>query len=166
MYIMFRTLFVLTFLLWYIQIGELWGQTTSATVKSQFENKVSELYTKHHSDGFTTYKGGTIKMERNTEFPIFIDLNEGSWYQFAVIGDPEARKMEMKLGLTGVGNIITDKFKTEDTGEFWTTFSFICPRSGRYLLTFFQRGYKKSLMGHVAVLQRPRETAQGTYTFR
>jgi hypothetical protein len=149
-----------------MQIGELSGHTPESTVKDQFEAKVSELYAKHKTDGFVTYKGGKIDMERNTEFPIYIDLKEGSWYQFAVIGDPEARKMEMKLGLTGVGNIITDKFKTEDTGEFWTTFSFICPRSGRYLLTFFQRGPKKNLMGHVAVMQRPRETSQGIYTFK
>ena len=100
-------------------------------VKSAFDVKVSELYTKYKTDGFVTYKGGTINMEKNTEFPIFVELKAGRWYQFVVIGDPEANKIEMKLGLEGVGEIITDKFKPQNTNEYWTQFSFICPRNGR-----------------------------------
>jgi hypothetical protein len=123
--------------------------------KEKFENKISELYTKYKTDGFITYKGGTINMERSTEFPIFVELKEGNWYQFVVIGDPEATKFEMKLGIEGVGDFITDKFKPQKINEYWTQFSFICPRSGRYLLTFYQRGPRKDLMGHVGILQRP-----------
>lgn len=134
--------------------------------KNMFENKVAELYTKYKSDGFITYKGGNLQMEKNTEFPIFVELQEGRWYQFVVIGDPEAKKIEMKLGLEGVGHIITDKFKPENTNEYWTQFSFVCPRSGRYLLTFFQKGSKKDMLGHVAILQRPNQTENGVYTFK
>jgi hypothetical protein len=130
-------------------------------VNKQFNNKVSELYTKYKTDGFETYKGGTINMEKNTEFPIFVELKEGRWYQFMVVGDPESKKIEMKLGLEGVGDFITDKFKTENTNEYWTQFSFVCPRSGRYLLTFYQKGPKKDMLGHVAILQRPNKTVDG-----
>ena len=69
----------------------------NSTIKKQFASKVSELYTKYKLDGFETYKGGTIQMEKNTEFPIFMELKQGHWYQFAVVGDPECRKFEMKL---------------------------------------------------------------------
>lgn len=131
-----------------------------------FKSKVSELYTKYKLDGFVTYKGGDIPMENRTEFPIFVDLEEGSWYQFVVVGDPNATKFEMKLGLEGVGDFITDKFKPDNTNEYWTQFSFICPRSGRYLLTFYQRGAGKEMLGHVGILQRPRVTEQGVYTFK
>jgi hypothetical protein len=130
-------------------------------VDKQFNNKVSELYTKYKKDGFVTYKGGTIHMEKNTEFPIFVELTEGRWYQFVVVGDPEAKKLEMKLGLEGVGDFITDKFKTENVNEHWTQFGFVCPRSGRYLLTFYQKGPKNDMLGHVAILQRPNRTAEG-----
>ncbi len=135
-------------------------------IEKAFSSKVSELYTKYKTDGFITYKGGDIKMEKNTEFPIFVELKEGRWYQFVVVGDPEARKLEMKLSKEGIGDIVTDKFKTEDTNEYWTTFSFICPHSGKYLLTFFQRGPKKDLLGHVAILQRPQKSEEGIYTFK
>lgn len=138
---------------------------SSDLVKSNFDAKVSELYTKYKLDGFVTYKGGTINMEKNTEFPILVELRKGRWYQFVVVGDPEAKKLEMKLGLEGVGEIVTDKFKTENTKEYWTQFSFICPRDGRYLLTFYQKGSKKEMLGHVGILQRPTKTSEGVYTF-
>ncbi|MCC7031052.1 MAG: hypothetical protein IT257_12160 [Chitinophagaceae bacterium] len=141
-------------------------KTSKDEVKSAFDVKVSELYTKYKTDGFVTYKGGTINMEKNTEFPIFVELKAGRWYQFVVIGDPEANKIEMKLGLEGVGEIITDKFKPQNTNEYWTQFSFICPRNGRYLLTFYQKGDKKEMLGHVGILQRPDKTPEGVYTFR
>ena len=154
-------------ILFSLSISTIFAQNvTKENVRKEFDNKVSQLYTQYKIDGFVTYKGGTINMERNTEFPIMMELQEGRWYQFAVIGDPEAKKIEMKLGLEGIGDIITDKFKTENTNEYWTTFSFICPRSGRYLMTFYQKGNKKNLLGHVAVLQRPKQTEAGIYTYR
>lgn len=138
----------------------------NSLLKNTFNRKVSELYTKFKADGFETYKGGNLNMEKNTEFPIFVELKEGRWYQFIVVGDPEAKKIEMKLGLEGVGHIITDKFKPENTNEYWTQFSFVCPRSGRYLLTFFQRGHKKDMLGHVAIMQRPYNTKEGYVTYK
>lgn len=131
-------------------------------VNKQFKDKVAEMHTKYKTDGFITYKVGDLEMKKNTEFPIFMELQEGRWYQFIVVGDPEAKKLEMKLGLEGVGDFITDKFKTENTNEYYTQFSFVCPRSGRYLLTFFQKGPKQDMLGHVAVLQKPAKSSNGT----
>jgi hypothetical protein len=154
-----RSAFLALFLLSNVAIAQL---RPVDQVNEQFNDKVSELYTKYKTDGFFTYKGGNIQMEKNTEFPIFVDLQEGRWYQFLVVGDPEAKKLEMKLGLEGVGDFITDKFKTENINEYHTQFSFVCPRSGRYLLTFFQKGPKKDMLGHVAIFQKPNKTANGT----
>ncbi len=157
---------LLSIILFFVTFSLEAQQIIKDEVAKEFENKITELYTKYKVDGFVTYKGGTINMQKNTEFPIFMELQAGRWYQFAVIGDPEAKKIEMKLGMEGVGDFITDKFKPENTNEFWTTFSFICPRSGRYLLTFFQKGSKRDMKGHVAVLQRPIQTEQGILTFK
>ncbi|HMN32140.1 MAG TPA: hypothetical protein PKA54_02070 [Chitinophagaceae bacterium] len=144
----------------------LFAQSKTNLLESQFNNKVTELYTKYKSDGFITYKGGNVNMTKNTEFPIFVELKAGNWYQFVIVGDPDAKKIEMKLGLEGVGHIITDKFKPENTNEYWTQFSFVCPRSGRYLLTVFQKGSKKEMLGHVAVLQKPSKTNEGFITYK
>jgi hypothetical protein len=133
---------------------------------SAFKSKVAELYAKYKSDGFVTYKGSDLPMENRTEFPIYVELKEGSWYGFIVVGDPNATKFEMKLGLEGIGDIITDKFKVDNTNEYWTNFSFICPRSGKYLFTFYQRGASKKMLGHVGILEHPCKTKEGNYTFK
>jgi hypothetical protein len=144
-------------------------QAQDAQTRSSFTQKVNDYYTKYQKEGFITYKGCDLPMERNTEFPIWVDLKEGRWYQFCIVGDPEATKFEFKLGKEEVGSIITNKFKNEKVNEFYSQFSFICPRSGRYLITFFQRGPRKNLLGHVAILQRPSHTQDGqsiTYSLK
>jgi len=129
------------------------------------KTKVAELSSKLLSHGFVTYKSGDLKMQKNTEFPIMIELKEGKWYQFIIVGDPEARKMEMKLGMEGIGEIVTDKFRPADTNEYWTQFSFICPHTGRYLLTFFQRGASDQMLAHVSIMQRNAVSSEGTVKF-
>jgi hypothetical protein len=134
--------------------------------ESLFHEKINELCTKYNQEGFVTFKRGDLKMERNTEQPIFMQLTEGRWYNFIIVGDPIATKFEMKLGMAGYGDFITDKFRNEKTGEFWTNFSFVCPRTGKYLMTFFQKGHHKDLMGHVAILQKPIANTDGAISYR
>ena len=104
-------------------------------------------------------------MERNTEYAVWIDLKGGGWYKFFLVSDPGTRKAEVKLGLEGIGDIVTDKFKPEKEGEISTSFSFICPHSGRYLLTFCQRGADKTVPGYIAIRQRQRNTGKGYISF-
>jgi hypothetical protein len=145
-----KTLYTIIFILIAsVQLG-----AKDNNVKNEFEAKVNQLYTKYREDGFATYRKATLDMETRTETPVFMQLKEGHWYQFVVVGDPEATKFEFKLGLEGVGEIITDKFKPETTGEYWTTFSFICPRNGNYLMTFFQRAPGKTCHGHIGVMEK------------
>jgi hypothetical protein len=122
-----------------------------------FKSKVSSFYNIYHQDGFATYKGGDVLMKKNTELPIFVDLKAGEWYQFFMVADPSSRRLRMTLGMEGCGDFITDRIRPEVTEEFWTHFSFICPRSGRYLLTFYQRSQKSKLVGHIAVLRKKRQ---------
>lgn len=160
----FTTIFFSLLLVSVVTFGQ--NNTKETPEVKAFKSKVSELYTKYKLDGFVTYKGGDLPMENKTEFPIYVELKEGSWYEFVVVGDPNAIKFEMKLGMEGIGDFITDKFKVDNTNEYWTNFSFICPRSGKYLLTFYQRGSSKNMLGHVGILERPRRTEEGVYTFK
>ncbi len=133
---------------------------------SAFNTKIAALYSKFAALGFVTYKASYLDMHRNTEFPIFVELKAGSWYQFIIVGDPEAKKIEVKLGIEGIGDFITDKFKPQDTEEYYTQFSFICPRNGRYLLTLFQKGSTEKMLAHIAIMQRNNNTSAGTYSFK
>lgn len=131
----------------------LFAQHSNSFTSNIYNKKINEFYSKYAKDGFSVCHQGDLNMENNTEFPILMELKEGEWYQFIVVGDPAATKYEMKFGLAGLGDIITDKFSRKRTNEFWTQFSFVCPRSGRYLFTFFQLGDKNHFKGHVGVMK-------------
>jgi hypothetical protein len=130
------------------------------------EKKMNELCSPFRQDGFITYKRGDLQMERNTEYPIIVELQENRWYQFCALGDPSATKIEFKLSSPETGNLVTDKFHTQKTGEYWTSFSFICPRSGKYLITFYQKSDTKKLSGYLTILQRPVESKDGYVYFK
>ncbi len=108
-------------------------------------------------DNFLVYQKTSRKADRNTELPILVQMFKGRLYHYLIFADPETGKVEVKLGKRGVGHIITDKFYPNRTGEFYTEFSYVCPKTGYYLLTVFQRGGKKKQMTHVAVLQKERD---------
>lgn len=44
------------------------AQSKSNPLEAQFNNKVTELYTKYKSDGFITYKGGNVNMNKTLNF--------------------------------------------------------------------------------------------------
>lgn len=127
--------------------------------------KASELTHLHQQRGFVVYKKGTIQTRINEEFPLFIQLEAGRWYHFVLVSDPRVKKFIMRLGIPGIGNLITDKFKPEQGDSFWTEFSFVCPQSGNYLLTFFQKS-QETFPVHITILQRPRIQQGQTVAYR
>ena len=108
-------------------------------------------------DNFLVYQKTSRLADRNTELPILVQMFRGRLYHFLVFADPNTQKVEMKLGKRGVGHILTDKFYPVRDGEFYTEFSYVCSKTGYYLLTVFQRGGKKKQMTHVSVLQKERD---------
>ena len=127
--------------------------------------KASELTRLHQQRGFIVYKTGTIQSRINEEYPVFIQLEAGRWYHFVLVTDPRVKKFIMRLGFPGIGDFITDKFKPEQGDSFWTEFSFVCPQSGNYLLTFFQKS-QESFPVHITILQRPLSQQGHTVSYR
>ncbi|MBL7773548.1 MAG: hypothetical protein JNM95_11850 [Chitinophagaceae bacterium] len=142
------------------------GSFAEKTTVLSIQQKMNELCLPFRNAGFIMYKKGDLNMERRTEFPIIVELKEGRWYQFCIVGDPKATKIEFKMATAEDGNIVTDKFNVEKTGEYWTGYSFICPRSGKYLLTFYQRSSYKNLNGQIAILQKPSSTATSSIHYK
>lgn len=155
----------LTAFLWIIL-----NQTVSATPALQrtdflVSKKAKELSLLHQQRGFVLYKTGTIQSRINEEYPVFIQLEAGRWYHFVLVADPRVKKVVMRLGMPGLGDFITDKFKPEQGDSFWTEFSFVCPQSGKYLLTLFQKS-QESFPFHITILQRPRTQQGQTVSYR
>lgn len=130
------------------------AQSINSLLSKVIQAKSTSFINKYKLDGFHVLHAADVQMQNRTEFPILMQLKEGEWYHFIVIGDPDAQRIEMKLGLKGIGDIITDRFSGPRTNEYWTQFSFICPVSGNYLMTIYQKGDKRNFVGHVDILQR------------
>ncbi len=124
--------------------------------EDQIQRKATELISGHKKSGFVTYKSGQILARQNEEFPLYVHLIAGRWYHFVIVGNPDAKKISLRLGLPGLGDFITDRFKPEQTNEYWTEFSFVCPQSGHYLLTLNQKGLHP-MAAHIAILQKPHQ---------
>jgi hypothetical protein len=120
------------------------------TIQSKYDK-----FTK--KDNFLVYHKTSRWADRNTELPILIQMFKGRLYHYLVFVDPSTHKAQMKLGKRGVGHILTDKFYPTRDGEFYTEFSYVCSKTGYYLLTVFQRGGKKKQLSHVTVLQKERD---------
>lgn len=104
--------------------------------------------------GYKVYRAATLNMNKNTEFPVYIDLYKGKLYHFLIYADIESEKVIMKMGKEGWGDIITYKFRPSQNGEIFTEFSYICPENGRYLFLLYQRGPKKKPFAHISILQK------------
>lgn len=128
-----------------------------------YQDIIASKYDDYLNQNFFVYRQANLHMNKNEEFPILLKLMKGKMYHFLVFMDPESNKVEMKLGLEGVGHIVTDKFKPSKTGELYTEFTFVCPRNGQYLLTLFQRTSKKQPLGHIAVLERKGLSPKGEF---
>lgn len=138
------------------------AQSINSLLSKVIQAKSNSFINKYKLDGFRVAHTADVQMQNRTEFPIMMQLKEGEWYHFIVIGDPDAQRIEMKLGLKGLGDIITDRFSGPRTNEYWTQFSFICPISGNYLMTIYQKGDKQKYVGHIDVLQREGRALQHT----
>ena len=121
-------------------------------------NKLQSRYDKFtKEDNFLVYHKVSKYADRNTELPVLVQLFKGRLYHFMVFADPSVHKVQMKLGKRGVGHIITDKFYPKRDGEFYSDFTYVCSKTGYYLMTVFQRGGNKKQMTHIAVLQKQRD---------
>lgn len=59
--------------------------------------KVDSLKAEMASQGFIVLKEASLTMESGYEMPIFVPLTEGTWYDFAFIGDLSSNLCEVRM---------------------------------------------------------------------
>ncbi|MBA2250913.1 MAG: hypothetical protein H0W12_12070 [Chitinophagaceae bacterium] len=64
-----------------------------STLKSQADSLKLLFY----RQGFVVVKEATMTMESEYEMPVIVPLNQGSWYQFAFIGDMSSKLYEVRM---------------------------------------------------------------------
>jgi len=119
-----------------------------------YNEKILERIAIHRKNGFEIYKEDRVALLAGQDRSVYITLEEGQWYQFVYVGDPHAGKISVNLFLEGVGDFVNDRLKPQQDGEFWSEFSFLCPQTGNYELSFFQRCPISRPLSYLTVFRR------------
>ncbi|HNB80959.1 MAG TPA: hypothetical protein PLP34_01410 [Chitinophagaceae bacterium] len=120
------------------QIAGFTREELNENVKA-FNEKINEQIAKHERNGFKLVKEQRIPLRSGHDLQLYLNLFSGEWYHFVLVGDPGADKIRTSLFLNGQGDYVQDKILVRRHEAFWTEFSFICPESGQYEWTLFQK---------------------------
>lgn len=66
-------------------------------LNSTLKIKVDSLKAEMAAKGFIVLKEASLTMESGYEMPIFVPLTEGTWYDFAFIGDMSSNVCEVRM---------------------------------------------------------------------
>lgn len=124
-----------------------------------YNEKILEQIAIHRKNGFEIYKEDRVALIAGQDRSVYITLEEGQWYHFVYVGDPHAGKISVNLFLEGVGDFVNDRLKPQQDGEFWSEFSFLCPQTGNYELSFFQRCPISRPLSYLTVFRRTSSAA-------
>ena len=116
--------------------------------------KINELYDKHTKNGFVVYKEQKLPMQANLDFVINFKLIAGSWYHFSFVGDPSSSKIKAVLFKEGFGDMVQARLFVDRENEFWTEFSFICPQTGIYELSLFQKNEISRPLSYLTIFKK------------
>jgi len=137
------------------------AQTTEVTPEMKesvrlYNAKINELIDRHSKNGFTIIKESKLPLRNAIDMVIHVPLHEGDWYHFCFVGDPTSRKIKATLFLNGLGDLVQDRIIVRRENEFWTEFSFICPQTGNYELTLFQKAEVSKPLSYLTIFKRDR----------
>lgn len=119
-----------------------------------YNEKILERMKVHLKNGFGIYQEDRVTLIAGKDRSVYIPLVKGQWYHFVYVGDPHAEKISVNLFLDGLGYVVNDRLKPQQTGEYWSEFSFICPQSGLYELMLFQRCAISRPLSYLTVFQK------------
>ncbi len=126
-----------------------------------YNEKINELLDVHTGNGFRLNREQRIPMNDAVTNIINMTLEEGMWYHFVFVGDPSYDKLKVTLFKEGIGDFVQDRIKKKNK-EYWTEFSFICPVTGVYEFTCFQRGDMKKPLAYLMLFDRAKNSTAKT----
>jgi hypothetical protein len=132
-------------------------ELTSGEVKANNVKMYNDLIEKaiqvHTSNDFKLFKEQRIPMKDKVGNIINIQLEAGNWYHFVFIGDPSCKKLKVTLFKEGIGDFVTNRTGSKNE-EFYSEFSFICPMSGVYEFTCFQKGEMANPLAYLMLFKK------------
>lgn len=119
-----------------------------------YNQKINEEISVHQANGFEIFKEKKFNLASGQDGVMYVQMYEGSWYHFCFVGDPLSIKIKATLFLEGVGDLVQDKVIVSRANEFWSEFSYICPRSGIYEFRIFQKSDIERPLAYVTIFKK------------
>ena len=121
---------------------------------SQYNAKINELIERNTLNGFKIIREEKLPIRSDIDMVVILPLYAGDWYHFSFVGDPSAQKIKATLFLEGFGDLVQDRIIVRRENEFWTEFSFLCPQSGNYELTLYQKSDISRPLSYLTVFKK------------
>ena len=158
-------LYLLTLLSFISMIGNSQSREINDEMKNNiiiYNSKINEIIQKNTQNGFSIIKEEKLPLRSEIDMVVILPLYAGDWYHFSFVGDPSAVKIKATLFLEGYGDLVQDKIIVRRENEFWTEFSFMCPQSGNYELTLYQKAEISRPLSYLTLFKKNSNIAIGT----
>jgi hypothetical protein len=125
-----------------------------STLKKQTDSLKEKLV----QQGFIVVREATMTMESEYEMPVIVPLNEGTWYQFAFIGDLSSRLYEVRMYDYDEKQVVYQKHYGDGMESNIINYSYIPKVSEYHIIKPVQvsKKKKKNLCGYIIMFKKVR----------
>lgn len=123
---------------------------------STLKIRVDSLKKQMASSGFIVLKEASLVMESGYEMPIFVPLSEGTWYDFAFIGDMSSNLYEVKMYDHSQKEVVYEKHSGNGAQGNMINFSYTPKLTEYHVIKTIQMNSlkKKQICGYVIMFKK------------
>ena len=123
---------------------------------SVFKKRADSLRASFAKDGFVIVKEAKMTMESEYEMPVIVPLKEGSWYEFAFIGDVSSRLYEVRMYDETEKQVVYLKHYGNGMESNIISYSYIPKFSAYHVIKPLQlnKKKKKNLCGYIMMFKK------------
>lgn len=106
--------------------------------------------------GFIVVKEATMTMESEYEMPVIVPLNQGTWYQFAFIGDMSSKLYEVRMYDYDEKQVVYQKHYGDGMESNIINYSYIPKVTEYHIIKPVQvsKKKKKNLCGYIIMFKK------------
>ena len=106
--------------------------------------------------GFIVVKEAAMTMESEYEMPVIVPLNQGSWYQFAFIGDISSKLYELRMFDHDEKQVVYQKHYGEGVESNIISYSYIPKFTEYHIIKPVQinKKKKKNICGYIIMFKK------------
>jgi hypothetical protein len=123
-----------------------------SAMKSQADSLKKEMA----SQGFIVVKEATMTMESGYEMPVIVPLTQGTWYQFAFIGDLSSKLYEVRMYDYNEKQVVYQKHYGDGMESNVISFSYIPQFTEYHIIKPVQlnKKKKKGICGYIIMFKK------------